>query len=174
MKPTSPAPVLNRTEMYEYACDLTRIFIDREAVVAKRAETSIDIFSPESFLARFFMIEISGLADPQYVAKIIDVITPAKQERRHDTTLVRLNQLLLDITISLGNDFIEQVIDDTVKYIVRPILRPETLQKKSFFSKKPAISKTEIEIRSLLRKLPILILPVFGFKYFVEKMSKSL
>lgn len=162
------AVALSRTEKYEYACAVTKQYLEHEKIIGERAETARKVFDKDSFLFKFF-VEL----DPRTVIMnqkshdwFINLLTPPKDPNLDSfagPTINRLYRLLWQLEMALGSSFIDDCIEDTAENIVRAA-RPTDIK---WLSISRLILKTKT--RNFLRKFPILILISFGYKEVMER-----
>ena len=147
------------TELFEYASQLVRNFIDNEIVLASPRQE--DLFSESSWQSCFFGFNLRQLHHPD-VRKQAEIMLDTKEteQRPYNAALARVTSLYISLTIGCGKDNIDKMIDNCV----------EAINDFDALTKK----KGDDPIREMMIKYPILIISALGNNYFVSKKSDFL
>lgn len=141
------------SELFEYAGQLVRNFIDNEINLA--SSNLNDLFGESSWQSNFFCFNLGLLKDKLIRTQMEQLLDPKEDEQRpYNAALARVSSLYISLVIGCGKDHMDRMIQNCTNAIISLNDVDETEQK---------------SIRKLFDQHPILIVSALGNAYFVTQ-----
>ena len=147
------------TELFEYASQLVRNFIDNEIVLTSPKQE--DLFAESSWQSCFFGFNLRQLHHPD-VRKQAELMLDIKEteQRPYNAALARVMSLYINMTIGCGSEFVSKMVQNCISAI------------NDLEDERPKESKDII--KEFVTKHPIILISALGNNYFVAKKSDYL
>ena len=139
------------TELFEYAGQLVRNFIDDE--IALSARDPEKLFGESSWQSNFFGFNMRQLSY-EAIRKQVDVMLDNKEteQRPYNAALARVTSLFTTLVVGCGIDHVNKMIENAIAAIKRIEMPLE-----------------EDYIQKTFDKHPVLIVSILGNPYFLAK-----
>lgn len=141
------------SELFEYAGQLVRNFIDSEAILT--SSNPDDLFGESSWQSNFFCFNLSLLKDKLIRDQAEKLLESKEDEQRpYNAALARVSSLYINLVIGCGKEHVDSMIQNCVNAIV-------AMNNISEKNQKP--------IAKIFQEHPILIVSALGNAYFVTQ-----